>query len=155
MLPTIAAAVAARCAVFIDAVVPGETTRFHPSPGFVDFIDTLPLNDGLLPGWHRWWPEETVAELLPDEAIRCAVLDEIPAVPRSFYDELIELPPMWWTHPAAYLQLSPAYAEERAWAGQHQWPTARLGGRHLDLVTRPAEVAEQIVQLVARAMRTG
>ena len=41
------------------------------------------------------------------------VIDEIPRLPRSFYDEAITLPTGWWTRPAAFLQLSPAYDEER------------------------------------------
>jgi len=155
VLPTVAARVGARCTVFVDAVLPAETTTYLPSPGFLDFIDTLPLHDGLLPAWHHWWPSDKVAELLPDERARRVVLDEIPAVPRSFYDDEIELPPSWWTQPACYLQLSPAYDDELARADQHRWPTARRVGGHLDLVVHPAEVADAIVELVALALPAG
>lgn len=149
MLPAIAARVEARCMVFVDAVLPGQTTSFLPSRSFLDFIDALPLNRGLLPEWHHWWSAETVNELLPDEAVRRVVLNEIPSLPRSFYDEAIALPAMWWTHPAVYLQLSPAYAEEFDWAHQHEWPTSRRCGGHLDLVIHPAEIADEIIELVA------
>jgi hypothetical protein len=147
-LPALAVLVGASRTVFVDAVLPAATTRFAPSAAFLEFVDTLPVHDGLLPPWQRWWPQETIAGLLPDEATRRAVTDEVPSIPRSFYDTAIELPDGWWTTPSAYLQLSPAYDDELAQARRLGWPTAARRGRHLDVVVVPEEIAADVTSLL-------
>ena len=136
--------------VFVDAVVPPPGPRYVPSAQLLQLLDALPVDDGLLPPWHEWWPAELLAELVPDEVKRRTITAEIPRVPRSFYDGALALPARWWTRPAAYLQLSPAYDDDRAQAQQWGWPISRLEGRHLDLCVRPEQVAEQVAQLVHR-----
>ena len=148
MLPLVAAAFDATAA-FVDAIVPGREGH-EPSPGFQALIDDLRVFDGSLPPWHEWWPAATLERLVPDAALRAQLIDEIPRVPRSFYDHRVVLPPEWWTRPAVYLQLSPAYDDDRARAESYGWPTASLDGQHLDLVTRPADVAALNRDLVTR-----
>ena len=101
------------------------------------------------------WADRSARELLPDETLRQIVLDEMPEVPRSFYDETIELPSAWWTHPAAYVQLGPAYADELARAHRLGWPTIRRHGGHLDLAVHPAQLADEIIELVAATLQAG
>ena len=55
--------------VFVDAGLPssGPTTPTAP-PGFRAFLAGLAGDDGLLPPWTRWWPDEDVDALFPDDA---------------------------------------------------------------------------------------
>ena len=148
MLPVIANEIRA-AAIYVDAIVPGPTGH-SPSAGFLALLDDLPGQVGLLPPWHEWWPTSTMERLLPDPAQRETTTSDVPRVPRSFYDHAVSLPDEWWTAVAAYLQLSPAYDEDRARAESYGWPTASLDGQHLDLVTRPAEVAALVRHLADR-----
>jgi hypothetical protein len=153
VLPVIAQDVNAAVTVFVDAVVPEATTTFTPSDRFVALLDQLPVVDGLLPPWHEWWPPEILARLVPDKRLRATVAAENPTLPRAFYEQPVALPELWWRRPAAFVQLSPAYDEERARAEQWGWPTCRLDGQHLDLLTRPGVVADAVAHLAARRPR--
>jgi hypothetical protein len=146
-LPTVAAATNA-AGVFVDAVVPTSGPVFHASAQLVQLLDTLPIVDGLLPPWHQWWPPDVMAELVPDMTLRRRIIAEIPQVPRSFYDDAVPVPPQWWTRPAAYLQLSAAYADDRTRAERWDWPTRQLAGGHLDLCVLPELVAGHVIDLV-------
>lgn len=149
-LPAVAEAANAAAVVFVDAVVPLSGPLSVPSTRLLRLLDTLAVVDGRLPPWHEWWPADLMAELVPDRSIRRRITAEIPRVPRSFYDQAVPVPAQWWTRPAAYLQLSPAYGEDRARAELWSWPTSQLDGRHLDLCVHPELIAEQVSELVRR-----
>ena len=151
VLPVIAHDVQADVTVFVDAIVPDATTTYTPTAGFFAMLDQLELLDGRLPPWHKWWPPHILARLIPDEHVRAAVTKENPALSRAFYDKPVALPERWWQRPAGYLQLSPAYHDDRAGAEQLGWPTSQLDGRHLDLVTRPSIVAGEVIDLALTA----
>jgi hypothetical protein len=155
ILPVVAANTTASATVFIDALVPDTSDVFMPSGRFVELLDSLPVSEGLLPPWHEWWPTETLEQVLPDDSLRRLVVSEIPRVPRSFYDQSVPLPEAWWTRPAAYLQLSPAYDDDRIRAERWGWPTCQLMGHHLDLVSRPDAIARIVTDLVGAAHRAG
>jgi hypothetical protein len=149
MLPSIAEHLRPARVVFVDAVVPGVGASYAPSERFAEFIASL-ADGPLLPPWHEWWGPETMAALVPDGALRQRLADDTPRVPRSFYADAVDLPARWprgdgWR----YVQLSPAYDEDCALARSFGWPTDRLDGHHLDLVTRPAEVCDSIIGLIA------
>ncbi len=154
VLPTVADATGAAM-LFVDAVVPGHETRYRPAKSFVGFIDQLQVVDGYLPPWHLWWPQATLERLVPNSEERALLIEEMPRLPRSFYDGAIDLPTLWWTRPAAFLQLSPAYDDERKAAEANGWPVSQLNGQHLDLVARATVVAEQVTELVDRVDRSG
>ena len=40
-------------------------------------------------------------------------VDGGPRLPRAFCHEVVPLPSQWWTQPAAYIQISPAYVDDR------------------------------------------
>lgn len=128
-----------------------ENRRYRATLGL---LDTLPVVDGLLPPWHEWWPTDVMAELVPDQSIRRRITAEIPQVPRSFYGEAVAMPAQWWTRPAAYLQLSPAYDEDGARAELWSWPTSQLDGRHLGVCMHPEFIAENVSELVHRLGRS-
>jgi hypothetical protein len=147
-LPAIADAANAPTTIFVDAIVPDSSDAFTPPRGLLDLLDSVTSADGLLAPWNEWWPPELMARLVPDPGQRRRVQTEIPRVPRSFYDTAVPLPPQWWTRPAGYLQLSPAYEDERARAAGWGWPTGHLPGRHLDTCRVPATVAAGIRDLI-------
>jgi hypothetical protein len=147
-LPAIADAANVRMIVFVDAVVPGADEAFVPSGRFLEFLDAVPTDDGLMARWNDWWPAGLMAELVPDATQRRQIESEIPRVRRSFYDTPVPLPPHWWTRPAGYLQLSAVYGEEFARAAEWGWPTARLDGHHLDTCIEPTSVAAAIRELI-------
>ena len=155
ILPIVAANTTASATVFIDALVPDTADDFMPSGRFIELLDSLPVSGGLLPPWHEWWPAETLEQVLPDESLRRLVVSEIPRVPRSFYDQPVPLPEGWWTRPTAYLQLSPAYDDDRIRAERWGWPTCQLIGHHLDLVSRPDAIARIVTELAGAAHRNG
>ena len=134
--------------VFVDAVVPPPGPFFTTSAPLLTFLDSLPVVDGRLPPWHEWWPADLLVELVPDETLRRLITAEIPRLPRTFYDEAVPMPFRWWTRPTAYLQLSPAYDDERTRAERWLWPTTRLTGSHLDVCVLPNLVADQIIDLI-------
>lgn len=149
-IPTIGEATNAAALLFVDAVDPLPGPLYTTSKQLLQLLDALPVVEGRLPPWHEWWPAELMAELVPDQLFRRRITDEIPQVPRSFYDSAIPTPSRWWTRPAAYLQLSPAYELDRAQAELWDWPTSQVDGRHLDVCARPQLVAEHVSELVHR-----
>jgi hypothetical protein len=155
VLPVAVEHVGARVAVFVDAILPDAASSTHPSTRFLALLDTIPTSDGALAPWHTWWPADALRELLPADEARETVIGEIPAVPRSFYDQEIALPPSWWTRPAAYLQLSPAYDEELGRATAWGWPTRAVAGGHLDVVVHPNTVAGHVASLAVDAAVLG
>jgi hypothetical protein len=150
-LPVVAARTSAAVTVFVDAVLPDDAPVFVPSRRFEELIDTIPTDGGLMAPWHTWWPAGALAGLVPDDALRAELVAETPRVPRSFYAEPVPLPPRWWTHPAASLQLSDAYDEERRRAEAWGWPTRPGRGGHLDLLTHPDAIADVVIALAGAA----
>jgi hypothetical protein len=146
-LPVVAQVSDARATVFVDAVLPHSDCPYLPSKDFTALLDRLHVSDGLLPPWNDWWTPEVMARLVPDDALRRRLVDEIVRVPRSFYDASFELPQGWYSRPAGYLQLSPAYDAEATRADDWGWPVARLDGKHLDVAVRPVVVAHHVDDL--------
>ncbi len=60
-------------------------------------------------------------------------------------------PAGWERLPAAYLGFGEAYAAEQARARAAGWPVSVLPGRHLHPLVQPAEVADAITGLHAKA----
>ncbi len=81
--------------------------------------------DGRLRRWLEWWPDVVVSELVPDMNERAALLDDMPSLPRSFYDESVPVPDGWTDRRCAYLKLSDAYEAEFADAGRRGWRQRR------------------------------
>jgi hypothetical protein len=83
----------------------------------------------------------------------CVISAENPRLRRTFYDEPIHLPERWWRRSAGFLQLSAAYDDDRLRSERWRWPVRRVDGQHLDLLTRPDDVAHAIVEVAATTPR--
>ena len=146
LLPLVATRLAAAAAVFVDAVLPPAGTA-TPSEDLREFLAGLPVVDGRLPPWSTWWGPDVMARLVPDPGLRHAIEADQRPLPVAFYDHSVPVPADWTPPRAGYLRLSPAYAEDAAEAAARGWPVRVLDGQHLDLATRPAEVAAGILAL--------
>lgn len=135
--------------VFVDAVVPPAAGVHTTSPGMSEMLDSV-TEDGVLRRWLDWWPEETILDLLPNEADRIQLGADMPRVPRSFYDHDVDVPPGWSQGGCGYLMLSGAYEAELQDAGERGWPTARLDSDHLAPHTQPEAVIREVLQLARR-----
>lgn len=138
-----------RAVVFVDAGIPAPDGPTPTAPAqALGFLGSLVDDEGRLPPWTRWWPEEDVAALFPDAATRAAVEAEQPRLPLSYFSDAV--PPAELHVPCGYLAFGDTYAEEAARATDSGWPVTRLEGRHLHLLVDPPAVAEEIRRLVAR-----
>jgi pimeloyl-ACP methyl ester carboxylesterase len=156
LLPVIARRMAPSPArlVFVDAGVPpagGEATLI---PG--EMLDSLRrlARDGMLPRWSEWFGPEAMEALMPDRHRRHAVLAELPEVPLSYFEARVPMPGEWSSADGAYVLLSDPYRPDAVEAASRGWPVTELrGGGHLDIVTRPADVAVAILHVLRSTTR--
>jgi hypothetical protein len=136
--------------VLVDAALPGPAGAGPVvDDAFLPYLREL-ASDGVVPPWPRWWPDEDLAPLFPDDATRRAVSAEAPALPLAFFEETLPaVAPRWCGFPAAYLQFSESYRQPARQAAERGWPTRELPGEHLHILVRPAEVAAAITGLAA------
>lgn len=155
LLPAIAQSAPGRVAAiaFVDAFLPpaSGTTRLVPAE-FAEELSALATRD-VLPPWSTWFGEQAMRDLVPDAARRARVERDMPRLPLSVRDTELPVPEGWDRRPCAYLLLSAGpYASSAADARARGWPTVQVpGGKHLDLVSRPATVATALLDL-QRAM---
>jgi len=136
-------------AILCDAILP------HPG---LSWFDTAPpdlaaqlragAEGGKLPAWDRWWPPGALERLVSDAVTRAELLEELEPIPLGYFEELA--PEINLQVPAAYLQLSGAYAEEARFAGRHGWPVVTLPLHHLAMLTHAEAVAGAIRSLAER-----
>ena len=139
--------------VHIDAALPpasGEEVPMAPA-AMLDHLTTMADDDGLLPPWSRWWPEEDFAQVLPDAAVRADLREHERRMPLSYFRSRLGAPDGWAEQPQAYLAFGDTYAEEAAFAHEHGWPTTVLDGAlHLHHLVAPDAVAAATLDLAAR-----
>lgn len=149
-LPAIADRLDTRAPVllFVDTAVPPRRGTHRTADRLASLLDEQ-TQDGRLRRWLEWWPKEVIADLLPDEDDRAALLQDMPALPRAFYDEPVAVPENWTSRRCAYVQLSAAYDDAFAEAGQRDWPRAALQTDHLAIRTRPTAVVAAVEALLS------
>ena len=151
LLPRIGTRIRARALVFVDADIPpesGETTLVPDE--FLEFLRGL-ASGGVLPPWSDWFGPESMRELIPDDLARRIVTAELAALPLSYFEAHVPVPAGWTSTRCGYVLLSEAYAEQGARAAASGWPVARLPGAHLDMVTRPAAIADAILSVAGES----
>lgn len=148
-LPAIAGRLEGRVAslLFVDAVLPPRSGVHETPPRMRALLDEQTV-DGRLRRWLEWWPDDVVSELVPDVDDRAALLDDMPSLPRSFYDESVPVPDGWTDQRCAYLKLSYAYEAEFADAGRRGWGRSELDADHLAIRTQPGRVVEAMEPLL-------
>lgn len=97
--------------------------------------------------WPTWWAADELAAQLPDPQLRAEICGEAPELPADFYDVAVPVPARWPEAGARYVHLSAAYDEQAAQARARGWAVAGDGGgRHLDVATAPADVADLLTE---------
>lgn len=155
LVPALAARLpAASGAIFADAILP------HPGRSW---FDTAPAElgeqlrvagqGGWLPPWNEWWPPGALERLVPDAALRAALLAELAPLPSAYFAEPAPERPLGV--PAGYLKLSNAYEDEAQAATRLGWPVVRLPLDHLAPLTQPEPVALALEGITARIATAG
>jgi hypothetical protein len=155
LLPAIGAAVRDPIAayVFVDGdlpLVPAGGSRLDllraASPALAAELEALLDQGGAFPTWR----DEDLREEIPDPALRASVVAEVHPQPRPFWEEQLPAVAGWPDAPCGYLELSAHYGGAATRAQREGWAYRHLPGRHFEMLTRPAEVADAIVALVPR-----
>lgn len=152
LLPAIAAALTPEVAalVFVDSFLPPPSgnVRLVP-PEFMGELQALAEN-GVLPPWSSWFGERAMAELIPDDRLRAALVEEMPRLPLSYLAASLPVPAGWDTRPCAYILFDgEAYGEAAAEARARGWPVTELPGvQHLAIATEPGLITDALLKLV-------
>jgi hypothetical protein len=82
--------------------------------------------------------EEAMRDLVRDEALRTALVREMPSLPLAYLEQRIPSPAGWDRRPCAYLLLSDAYREAAAEARERGWRIEEItGAQHLHIAVAP------------------
>jgi pimeloyl-ACP methyl ester carboxylesterase len=138
--------------IFVDARLPRPGCSWIDTapPGLVAQLRETAGPQGRLPPWSQWWGEEELAALLPDPAVRQHFAAGCPRLPLAMFEEIHPPVPGWPDAPGGYLQLSEAYEDEAAKAGELGWPVRRELSHHLALLTEPGRVARLVRELIGQ-----
>ena len=135
--------------IFIDAILPHSgRSWFDTAPREMRDQLRAGAQMGQLPPWDDWWPPGALERLVPETAVREALLTELEPLPLGYFEETA--PDLDLRQPAAYLRLSGGYEDEARIAGRHGWPVVNLPLNHLAPVSQPQAVASALASLAAR-----
>lgn len=151
LLPVIAGAVTAKVAalVFVDSFLPPAAGAVELGPpAFMDQLRALAV-DGVLPPWSRWFGDDAMRELVPDDDLRAALEREMSRLPLSYFESAVPMPESWRRRASAYLLLSPdTYGQSAAEAEALGWPVRAIrDAHHLTIATDPIPVTESLLEL--------
>ena len=135
-----------RRVVFVDATIPPCEGTCTVGGEFLGLLQQLAPN-GVLPIWSRWWGDDVLPALVPDEVRRDEIERELPTLPLAFFQTPITLPREWCAWDGAFLLLSEFYREGASRAAALGWPVAEHPGAHLDMVNEEGAVAEILIGL--------
>lgn len=137
--------------IFVDARLPtpGRSWAETASPEQVAQRRELADSRGWLPPWPRWWGDDLLAGLLPDQAVRDSFAADCPELPLAMFEEAQPPAPRWPDAPGGYLRLSESYAGYAASARELGWPVVERASHHLALLTDPGLVAGSLRELIS------
>ena len=139
--------------VYVDGDLPGSlTVRSRlASEEDVRGLARLADDDGVLPRWLDWWTATEQAELMPDPAMRAALVTEQQCFPLGYFAGTITVPAGWRATPAAYLGFGDRPGEDQVRAARWGWTTRTLPGGPLLPATSAELVAETVDELAPAA----
>lgn len=143
LTPVLAAQRAPARVVLLDAVLPEDTGVTRPGPAVREMVAALPRTpEGRLPRWTRWWPDDVLADLLPDAVLRRELDEQTPELPADVYEHAPPSPAGWIPPERAYVRLSAAYDGDADLAQRRGWDVTRVEADHLWPLTEPARTAD-------------
>ena len=147
LVPAIAEQASIQGSIFVDALLPhpGKCWFDTAQPALNARVRSL-ARDGVLPPWHRWWPNGAIEMLLGERYDAFAA--DLNSLPLAYFEEVALDIGLATT--SAYLQIGEMNAAETDWAQAQGWPVARLKLHHLAMLTDPDAVAAAILNLAAR-----
>jgi len=148
LLPSVAHLLNASGLVFVDALIPPDSGFVPPAdPEFLQFVRSLPCENGLLPRWSRWWGEGAIERLIGDAQAYERFERELPRLPVAWFDDRLEIPP--WRHlRAGYLATSERFAPSARDAQTRSWPVLTLAGTHLHPFVAPRDTASALSDII-------
>jgi hypothetical protein len=113
------------------------------SPALAEDLEALLAAGGSFPTWG----DEDLRQEIPDQSLRARVVAEVRPQPRQFWTEALPAVAAWPDASCGYLELSPHYAAASARARDQGWRYRHLRGGHFEMLVRPADVADAILEL--------
>lgn len=156
LLPGIGQALAGRVAayLFVDAALPPTHEAYTLEPEFLAHLRTLAVA-GRLPPWSRWWGQDVLHALVPDEQVRARLEAELPELPLAYFEDPIPVPAGWDQLPVGYIRFSEPYQATAQAAASRGYLVAHLPGGHLHAVVEPRAVAERMVTVAEHLVNKG
>ncbi len=134
--------------LFVDAALPPRRGSIPAAESdHLTFLGAMADENGLLPRWTDWWPEEMVSALVPDRRTRDEIVAEQPRLPLLYYSQHIPVPHTWDRVRGAYLWFSDPYERTAKEADERGWPVTRIPGDHLHQVVAPGAVADWLISV--------
>jgi hypothetical protein len=159
LLPAIAGAptVDVAALVFVDSFLPPASGSLPLAPASLMSQLRALASDGVLPPWSRWFGEDAMRELVPEERLRATLEKEMPRLPLSYFEASVPSPGGWSARPCAYLLFSgEPYAQSAAQARDQGWAVAELAGvGHLAMASDPIAVTDTLLDLERALSRSG
>jgi hypothetical protein len=119
---------AIRAYVFVDATIPARSGSTPIVPSELLPCLEARAENGWVPKWSRWWNEEAMRTLVPDEEIRRHLEEEMSSLPVTYFQEAIPVPAGWPDAACSYVLFGEAYDAAAADAESRGWSIRRLPG---------------------------
>jgi hypothetical protein len=145
-----AASSSSRPILFMDAALPpvAGSTPLAPPQLRAHLESMVEDRTGMLPPWTRWWPTETMLEVVPEHLFD-AIDAACPRLPVSYFDTEVQAPAGWADSRHGYLAFGETYAEEIVFARGHDWLVVTFEGGHLAFLHEPGPVADVVLRMLA------
>eukprot|EP00439_Symbiodinium_sp_Y106_P088689 s1_g1225.t1 len=128
-------------------MIPPERGAVPPvEPEFLAFVQSLPIQDGLLPVWTDWWEGDVLGAVPISLEVKQRFQAEQPRLSPDWFADSFDMPD-WSASPRGYLQTSPVFADEARRAKALGWPVVSLTGTHLHPMLAPGETATALIDI--------
>jgi hypothetical protein len=148
LLPAIGEKLNAYGYIFVDAVLlfePATRLELMESEGaeFASQFEAYLKGGGRFPNWT----DGQFQSIIPDTALRSALLADMRPRDYSFFTERIDVPAGWYGRPCAYIQLSAFYSVYGSQAERRGWPVLRRDTHHFAMLTQPEDIAKMLIEI--------